>query len=879
MKTRQVSFVNAAFRFAVLIVGFQIAAHLSQEAKAPPPPRKKLPPGAMHALNFFATSRAYPDKVFSGGGFYRAYESSQATLQKQSLQKSNATKWKLLGPKNVGGRTNAIAINPQNPNTIYVGAASGGLWRSFTAGVGVEAWEYVDTGFPVLGVGAIAIDPGDTNKIYIGTGEVYGYQDATGGVTIRTTRGSYGIGILKTNDGGATWSKSLDWSYDQKRGVQALAISPQNSNIIYAGTTEGTYKSINAGASWTQVHGVLMVMDIDINPQNPDIVFASCGGLGSPGAAVYRSTDAGLNWQQLTNGLPINYTGKTIIDIHQANPRIIYADVANDFRTVGIYRSDDGGDSWRRVTTLDIAQYQGWYSHFIWVHPTDPDFIIAGGIDLWKSTNGGVTFTKKSDWAAWQFGVVPVGGPEGPPHYSHADHHAVAGDPFSPDIIYFTNDGGVFRTTDGGETFEGLNGGYATTQFYNGFSSATSDSSLAIGGLQDNSTVIYEGTVAWRRVIGGDGCWTAIDPFDHNVMYGEAQNLNIFKSTNRGHESSWFSVTSGINRSGAGFVAPYIVSPSNSNILYAGTSRVYKTTNAAGFWTATNNNFTLDNNPVLSLAMSATNADTVYAATSPINSRAHVFRTINGGASWEDITSSLPDRYPIDIAVDPNDSRNVYVVFSGFGSSHLFKSNDAGLSWVDIGAGLPDVPSSAVTVDPRFPHHIYFGNDLGVYVSLDGGDNWQAWQEGMPTALVMDLSISPSNRAIRVATHGNGVWERPLIGDQISDVVQPHAPVFSFRLYQNYPNPISLSAVSGNHETVIGYELSEVSSVRIKVYNLLGQEVARLTKSVQGRGSHQLRLSVANFAPGVYFYSMHTRDAATGQSQGLLQTRKMLITK
>ncbi len=876
MKSRPGSFVNAAILFAGLFLGIELVAHFNWELQQPPPKPKKTFSGAMQALNFFASARAYPDNIISGSGFYRGHEFSQATLQKQSPQKSNATEWKLLGPKNVGGRTNAIAINPQNPNTIYVGAASGGLWRSFTAGVGASAWEYVDTGFPVLGVGAIAIDPGDTNKIYIGTGEVYGYQNALGGVTIRTTRGSYGIGILKTNDGGATWSKSLDWSYDQKRGVQALAINQLNPNIIYAGTTEGIYKSTNAGASWTQVHSILMVMDIDINPQNSDIVFASCGGLGSPGAAVYRSIDAGLNWQQLTNGLPINYTGKTILDIHQANPRIIYADVANDFRTVGIYRSDDGGDSWRRVSTLDIAQYQGWYSHFIWVHPTDPDFVIAGGIDLWKSTNGGMTFTKKSDWAAWQFGVVPVGGPEGPPNYSHADHHAVAGHPFNPGIVYFTNDGGVFRTTDGGETFEGLNGGYATTQFYNGFSSAISDSTLAIGGLQDNSTVIYEGTEAWRRVIGGDGCWTAIDPFNHNVMYGEAQNLFIFKSTNRGHESSWFSATSGINRSGAGFVAPYIISPSNGNILYAGTTRIYKTTNAAGFWTATNNNFTLDNNPVLSLAISATNSDTVYAATSPVNSRPHVFRTINGGASWEDITSNLPDRYPMDLAVDPNNSRNVYVVFSGFGSSHLFKSSDAGQSWADIGAGLPDVPSSAVIVDPQFPRHIYFGNDLGVYVSLDGGGNWQAWQEGMPIALVMDLSISPSNRAIRVATHGNGVWERPLIGDELSGIEQPGNPVLSFRLYQNYPNPVSLRAAAGRAETVIAYELQEPSSVAITICNLLGQEVARLVEPLQARGAHQIRLPVANLTPGVYFYTMQAGNTAAG-GKSSVQTRKMLI--
>ncbi|NUO81082.1 hypothetical protein HUU05_13465, partial [candidate division KSB1 bacterium] len=426
--------------FGLLLAGSLLASFYfltkPMETSAP-----RSPSGAMQALDFFAAARAYPNATIPPQGHYRAFEYSKSNLQKKNAALRTTEPWQLLGPKNIGGRTNAIAFNPLNPNTIYIGAASGGLWRSYSGGVGVEAWEYVDTGFPVLGVGAIAIDPVDSNVIYIGTGEVYGYQNSLGGVTVRTTRGSYGIGILKTTDGGATWTKSLDWTQEQQRGVQALALDPSNSSIIYAGTTEGTYKSTNAGVSWTLVHNVPMAMDVDLNPLDPNIVFVACGDLGSLGAAVYRSKDAGATWQKLTNGLPANYTGKTIVAIHPLEPNIIYADVANDFRAIGIYRSIDGGDSWEQRSSLDIAQYQGWYSHFVIVHPFDPEVVIAGGIDLWKSTNGGRTFTRKSNWAAWRFGVVPIGGPEGPANYSHADHHAALYHPIDPDIIYFTNDG------------------------------------------------------------------------------------------------------------------------------------------------------------------------------------------------------------------------------------------------------------------------------------------------------------------------------------------------------------------------------------------------------------------------------------------------------
>ena len=313
-----------------------------------------------------------------------------------------------------------------------------------------------------------------------------------------------------------------------------------------------------------------------------------------------------------------------------------------------------------------------------------------------------------------------------------------------------------------GVSFESLIGGYQTSQFYNGFSNSGSDPNFAMGGLQDNFTVIYQGTNAWRRVIGGDGTWTAMNPLVGTTIYGSAQYLNLFRSRDAGN--SWSSIAPPeLSGDVTPFVSPYVLCPDQPTVLYAARSRVYRSDTEGSSWVATNGGVALSSgNPVLSLAVAKTTPDTVYAGTAPIASRARVFRTRNGGSSWTDVTGALPDRYPSDIAVDPNDDRKVYVTFMGFGTSHVFKSANGGDSWTDIGGGLPDIPTSAIAVDPDHPEVIYVGTDLGIFLSDDAGASWQPFTSGMPLAMVNDLKVFLPGRKIRAATHGNGVYERPL---------------------------------------------------------------------------------------------------------------------
>lgn len=835
--------------------------------------------GARKALDFMTDARAYPEAAIPEFGMAPAFDFSKTKLRKGS-RTEDLSSWRAIGPRNIGGRTLDIAFNPMNPNTIYAGSASGGLWRSHSGGAGENAWEYVPTGFPVLGVASIAISPEDSNVIYIGTGEVYGNPEVTRGITgDRTTRGSYGIGILKTTDGGQTWRKSLDWFLNQRRGVQRLRINPMRTSTVWAATTEGTYVSYDAGLSWEKVHEVIMATDLAINANDTSTVFVACGGMGSSGHGIYRTQNGGQSWQKmLLNGNEFfTFNGKIRLAMSPSDPNIVYASIGKSSGSLfkgestgtWLFRTIDGGDTWELRSTEDYSRIQGWYAHDVAVHPTNPDEVWCAGQGFFPflSTTGGLNLQPLNQLGF--FMPTPETSARGL-NESWADFHDIVFHPTDPQTIYFANDGGVFRTTDGGLTAENCNLGYQTTQFYNGTSSSFSDSLFTLGGMQDNNSAAYEGHFEWRRLFGGDGSWTAIDQTDNDIIYVSYQFLSMGKSENRG-SGGFQNVSPQNDQALTNFIAPFILSPVDNQTLYAGSQLVHKSSDGGNIWIDTNNDAPLDGNSLVALAGSFQDVDVVYAATSPNQSRGHIFRTTNGGLTWQDITGNLPDRFPTDLAVDPNSDRNVCVTFGGFGSSHVFQSDDRGDTWVDIGESLPDVPTWAVILDPLFPERIYVGNDLGVYFSPDDGTTWQEHFLGLPDAIIaMDLTISPSNRVLRVATHGNGFFETPLIELPPTSVTEePVVVPMTLTLQQNYPNPFNL-------ETKISYYLSKNSEIEIAVFNSRGQKVRRLMQGSQGRGWHDVVWDGKNdagevIASGVYLYRLVTREES--------QVRKMLVIK
>ena len=732
-------------------------------------------PSAQNGLEYWSMQRAYPGTNLPDNGLYEAFQ--QKTQNPENTAALEATDaWESIGPKNFGGRTIALALDPQNPNTVWAGSASGGLWKLNVTGPGDNdyIWSRIPTGFPVLGVGAIAVDPRDSDTIYIGTGETYGYQwqdgEAWGSFWMRI-RGNYGIGILKSEDGGRTWFKSLDWTWAQQRGVMRFAFNSQNRDILFAGTTEGVFRTIDAGATWEHVLTEVMAVDLVVNPDNPDILFASCGNLGTPGHGLYRSADGGDSWTKLTGGLPEFWQGKAKLDIYQASPNVLYADIANYRERLGLFISEDSGDTWTLLNTLEDADYstgQGYYSHFVRVNPVNRNRIFVAKVEYAGSVDGGLNFVIPNS-SIYDFVTDPA--------VAHGDCHTFVNHPLDSDSFYMATDGGVHLTTDGGVTFRNLNNNYITTQFYPGFASSPTDPGFAIGGMQDNGTTFYNGTPDWRPwVTFGDGGYNAIDPLNENIVFTSSQFLIIYRSTNRFADAeNWSYATPRMvgNSLGyrhgdsefAAFVAPFV--QAGHDLLYAATNYVYRSQDGGRTWSHLNGDQPLNGLPVVAMAVSAQNPDTVYAATAPYlpdEIKPYVFMTGDGGQTWQNITFNLPDRYVVDLVVAPKNGNIVYAALSGFGTPHLYRrSGDASL-WEDISRGLPDLPTSAVVVDPEDPKNIYAGNDLGVWVSTDYGSTWSSFSGSLPEAvLVMDLSVSESDRKIRAVTHGSGVWERSLL--------------------------------------------------------------------------------------------------------------------
>lgn len=778
-----------------------------------------------HAWEFFEWwygTRAYPHDLIPKSAFYEAYRYAKENLEPQDALRDGGPQWTSIGPDNIGGRVLSLAIDPLNPDVVWAGAASGGLWKSTTGGVGTSAWTLIDTGYPTLSVSAIVVDPEDPDVVYIGTGEVSRYQ--RGQVGTPGARSSYGMGVLKTVDGGVTWQETgLTWTFDQSRGVFSLKMDPSNRNTLWAATSEGLYKSTDAGSTWSLAHDVLMAIDVVIDPFDSQKVWVSHGQLNStPDPGIYRSTDGGASWTLLGGGLPTSDFGRTPLAIHRPtaiSPTILWAGVSNAStrQVVGLFKSTNEGNTWARVNSTNWAGSQAWYDNSIGVNPHNGNQVFCGGLDWYRSMNGGSSLPQVSYWYLGYEGVVPPGGPEGPGNYVHADQHAVAFHPTNPNIVYVGSDGGVFRSTDGGVNWAGVNGGFVTTQIYNGFANGSVTTALALGGLQDNGTIKYLGTPSWSKVFGGDGGWCAIDPSNEQILYEEYVYLNMYKSTDGGN--SWSEIHPGSSGE-TNFIAPFVLSESHPNVLYAGTRGIKKSTNGGASWNYPDGNSNWNGTPMASIAVAYTSPDTVVAATGSSSQTAvfEIRRSTNGGASWTNVTAGLPTRYPADITFDRRDSRNVWLVFSGYGTPHVYASTDAGLTWTDRSGNLPDIPVQCVAVDPIDSNWVYVGTDVGVYRTLDGGVTWMGMNAGMPPAMVLDLQIMPNERILRAATFGNGVYEMTLAAPA---GVETAGSLAELSLEPPTPNPM-------RGETTIRFSTLPETKVEVAVFDVHGRKVRTL---------------------------------------------------
>lgn len=685
--------------------------------------------------------------------------------------------------QNVTGRVTTLAVDPQNPATVYLGGAQGGVWRTTNGG---QTWQPMTDNAPTQAIGAIAIDPTNRNVIYAGTGEGNLSGDSFAG-----------IGLLKSTDGGQSWTLLAT---DTFRGLafSNLVIDPRNTNTLYASIASGVaglravgdprqgrrgiYKSTDGGVSWTLVlnQGAPPLgnsgTDIEIDLNNPSTLYATILTQG-----VFKTTDGGQNWTKLTGGLPQQNFDRPDIGISRSDSNTVYAAFGNSSTgdLLGIFKSTDGGNSWASSANPPRSGFgnicQCFYDNIIVVDPNDANTVYYGGVGYYKSVDGG------NSWRDLSRGTPGM----------HADFHAMAfGN--SSNLLYVGNDGGIWTSPDGGNVWNNINNNLNITQFTNVAVHPT-DPRVSIGGTQDNGTNLFTGTDTWQHVLDGDGGIAQIDQSDGNIVYAQIQSVSIrgpFRSESGGRFGTFTRATNGINQSDpVQFYAPFILDPNNQSTLYFGTFRLYRSTDRGNLWMPISDRLTLGTTGVIStIAVAPGQPRNIYTG----SNNGGVFASTDGGTTFRNVTDNLPTRAISDIAVDPTNPLTVYVTLSGFLSGHVFRSTTGGGGWVDITNNLPDVPANAIVLNSKDPNQIFVGNDMGLFQSDNGGASWML-VPGMPFVAVFDISINENLGFLRLATHGRGIYELRLVPavDRTPPTVTVMAPNGGESLTANAPFTIT----------------------------------------------------------------------------------------
>lgn len=716
-------------------------------------------------------TRAYPDpsninEKFSGGWQQaKELESFTANLisgnaAAKGEQASRLGNWVSLGPgKTIGGRTLSIAINPRNSNQVIIGTAGGGMWRSNDAGAN---WSRVVTGLPVEGVPAIIINPENPRIIYAGTGEVYRVDTTGTGYNVWKTRGTYGVGIIKSTDGGATWSQVFKKTQGQMFGVQELVFDPQNTDIIYACCTDGLYRTTNAGTTWQRIFNKTYTRQLVINPADRRQMIVSAGNLVNPDKGLYKTVDAGQTWTKLSSpAFPVGFNG--LISITNKGNRVYAGFGTNGITSSNeLVLSDDFGASWVLKTNSNICYYQYWYCNDIAIDPSNIDRVITTGVNVNAYTSTSTT-TSAGTRKAIGSNV-------------HSDVHDVIYDPNNPQTVYLATDGGMYKSINNGTSFTQINNGLGAVQIYASLGVSPTDPNNIIAGLQDNGVIKYDGNT-WKSVVGSDGGSSVFNVQNGNIALTNTQNRVIYRSTNAGNNFS--TVLGGWPGDRTGFMAPLAISKSNSNFVYSATDMWHPSTDAG--LTFANNNTSLTNyidkqyKTAIAIGVSPVNSQKAYVSTSPFSQRSdnalnvnpppNVFKTLNAGsanATFVNVKNNLPDRFVLDFAFSPTNDDSVFITLGGFGSQHVYVTGNGGASWQPAGNGLPDIPFNAIVFDPANPQVLYAGCDVGVFVSNNRGQTWLDFNKGFWDATqVYDLQISADNKLL-CATHGKGVFKTDL---------------------------------------------------------------------------------------------------------------------
>ena len=647
--------------------------------------------------------------------------------------------WKPVGPTTSFsgysgiGRINCVAFHPTDINTYWVGAAAGGLWQTTDNG---SSWKCLTDNNGVLAVSDIII-PADydaSGTLYIATGDRDAWDNRS-------------IGVLKSTDNGTTWNQTgLSFTIFEGRMVNRLLQDPTNKDILIAATSIGVFKTTDGGTTWgTQMSGAEFI-DMEFKPGNPGIIYAS-----TKYGQIYISNDG------TTFSGPVYSDGSASrieLAVSPAQPEWVYALAANgESGLYGIFKSIDSGTTFNEVfsgSTKNMLGWesqgtdsggQGWYDLSLAASPFDADIVLLGGVNCWRSLDGGLNWSIANHW--WGDMVQAV----------HADKHKLAyrsnGD------LFECSDGGVYMSSNNGGSWTDKTNGIQISQMYRLGVSQTESGDI-ITGLQDNGTKLHTGDT-WSDVRGGDGMECLIDYTDVNIQYGTVYFGQIDRTTNH-----WQGSQNITPPDEGAWVTPYIIDPNDPNTLYGGYNEVWKTIDRGDNWEQISS---FDpNGQLLSMGIAASDSRFLYVATYN-----QIWKTTDGGADWTAITNNLPTgganiEY---ISVKHDDPNTVWVALSGFGNPGVYQTVDGGNSWTSISDGLPPIPVYSVVENKQNIDavHLYAGTDLGVYFKR-GNEDWVAYNTGLPNVRTGEVEIyyagNPGESKLRVATYGRGLWETPI---------------------------------------------------------------------------------------------------------------------
>lgn len=801
------------------------------------------------ADEWFVEQRAYPLNEIPAGALQRSIEQLDTLERRQAAQRrqnfgalsakqveealaASQPQWESVGPRPIGtiaransGRATAIALDPNydgsGNQTLYLGAAQGGVWKSTDNGA---SWRALTDNMPSLSIGSIAIDPFNPRVLYVGTGEGNASADSY-----------YGAGLYKSTDGGATWRviagpistiapRLPAFTY---LAITQIAIDPSNTQTIYLCTRSassygasgggsiaavvpgqrGIWKSTDGGETWRNLDplgngGTNGANDVLIHPQTPGVVY-----VGIEGQGIFRSTANGEpgTWTKLTSGLPESDVRRIEIadgpPIPPATQRTLYSALSvtsNSNNLHGVYKSVDGGNTWTKVGSPSSIT-QAWYNLTLEVNQVDANIVYFGLVNFFRSLDGGQTWQNQTNGNGTGAGSI------------HVDQHFAVASKSKPNIFFIANDGGIWRCDNANESaamgWTTLNPTLSTAQFQS-VAIHPENPNFIIGGTQDNGTLRFTGDLAWTAIAGGDGGFSLIDQSNPNILWQSYQNnsktttqsasfgprvsTNAGTSfTDRGCRASCQAIPGSMNpEDRVGFYSPmaqHTGFTQPQNVVYWGTHRIYRTTDLGQTWvglgpSADGFGQDLTKGAGRVTAMTAhpkldttvANASTppgeiVWAGTSDGNVQVSLNAGKQNEAVFTNVTKApLPNRFVTSIAVDPNDVKRAYVAYSGFNAStpatpgHLFATDDQGQTWRDISGDLPDTPVTAVEADPLQAGTLYVGTDLGVFQTTDGGGSWVRLSNGMPRVATFMVRYHAATRSLVVATHGRGIYRLKL---------------------------------------------------------------------------------------------------------------------